>query len=56
MTPQQEKPPQGEACEQQLESSHGSGQLEEDHMQQQRPSTAKNKQIINLKNRLKKFF
>ena len=40
--PQQEKPPQWEACTPQLESSPYSPQLEKDHKQQQRPSTAEN--------------
>ena len=36
--PQQEKPPQSEACAPQLEKAHA---------QQQRPNAAKNKQIYN---------
>ena len=41
--PQQEKPPQWEACGLQLESSPHSLQLEKAYMQQRRPSTATNK-------------
>ena len=42
--PQQERPPQWEACAPRLESSPCLPQLEKAHMQQQRPSTAKNNQ------------
>ena len=44
--PQQERPPQGEACAPQQESSTHSLQLEKARGQQQRPSTAKNTYIF----------
>ena len=43
--PQQEKPPQWEAWALQLKSNPHSWQLEKTHVQQWRPSTAKNKYI-----------
>ena len=51
--PQQEKPSQGEAWMQELESSPQSLKLEKVHMQQQRPSTAKTTWI---KKQQKNFF
>ena len=49
--PQQEKPLQWEVHVQQVESSPCWSQLEKAHVQQQRPSVVKNKEI----NKLKKF-
>ena len=52
--PQQEKPPQWEACTWQLESSPHSLQLEKAYAQQRRPGEAENK-LITLKKKKDTF-